>query len=106
MNLRSVLARREAVHVQVDAREEVTDAVTQGRRLLFLTGKRRALAPFLQVFLTGSAVCHWMSLLCVHLLLMRSDVALLVEPVATHMARVPEDALVNRLLVTLQGLRP
>ena len=89
----------------MDACEEVTDAVTREGRLLLLTGERRPLASFDQVFLTGSALRHRMSLLRMHPL-MRLDASLVIEPLTTDVTHVREHFLVNRLLVSLHVLRP
>ena len=78
----------------MESREEVTDAVTRGRRLLLLNGKRRPLAAFEEVFLTGNTVSHRMPLPLMHPL-MRLDAELAIEPLATHVARVAEHFLVN-----------
>ena len=82
------------MHVDVDAREEVTDAATRGGRLLLVSRLRRSLATFPQVLLTGSAILHRMPLLRVHLL-MPSENVFLVEVASTHAARGSEHLLVN-----------
>ena len=78
----------------MESREEVTDAVTRGGRLLLLTDSRRALDLLLQVLLTGSTVRHRMSLLRVHLLVLL-QAYLVVEVLATHMACESKKILVD-----------
>ena len=99
------VAKREEAHVKVDAREEVTDAVTRGGRLLFLSSKRRSLAAFRQVFSTGKALGYRMPLLCMRLL-MQAEVTLLVEVLVTDVARKVHLLLMNPLSMLPQCLRP
>ena len=94
----------EEAHVEMESREEVTDAANRGGRLLLLIDDRRPLDLLLQVLLTGSTVRHRMSLLRVHLLVLL-QAYLVVEALATHMACESKQLLVNAFHVYFQVLR-